>query len=138
MPYIQNGLKGLGCGGGACDCGGTCGGHDHGMGLFDSLDPTTWGAGEFIVAGVGSYLAVSLFQDTARVGKAVKRRASKKVAVGGIGVVGLLALAGGAYYLWSKSTAGGGLGDYQAQSFVNPQLLVAPNCSAQIRIPAGW
>ncbi len=108
------------------------------MGLFDSADPTTWGVGEYGVLGLGAYVAVSFFHDTARVGKAVKRRASKKVTVGGIGVVGLLALAGGAYYLWSKSAAGGGLGDYMAQSFTRPQLLVAPCSSAQIRIPAGW
>lgn len=126
---------------GGCGCGGTCGGcgddHSHGMGLFDSMDPTTWGAGEYIVGGVGAYLAISAFQDVSKAGRAVKKRASKKVAVGGVGALGLLALAGGAYYLWSKS-AGGGLGDYQKQLYVNPQILVAPGSSAQIRIPAGW
>ena len=148
MPYLRSGLSGLGCGGGACDCGGTCGGHDHGMGLFDSMDPTTWGPGEFIVAGVGGYLAVKLAGDAAKVGSAVGKRAKRagrgaKKAGGGLtNTIGTWVLLGGlgygAYYLWSKSQAGGGLGDYQAQSFVNPQLLVAPNCSAQIRIPAGW
>jgi len=147
MPYLRSGLSGLGCGGGSCDCGGTCGGHDHGMGLFDSMDPTTWGPGEFIVAGVGGYLAVKLAGDASKGARKVKRgaralrsagRGAQTAAFGGLGFVGMLALAGGAYYLYTKSTAGGGLGDYQAQSFVNPQLLVAPNCSAQIRIPAGW
>ena len=31
-----------------------------------------------------------------------------------------------------------GVGDYQAQAFVTPQVLVDPYNSAQIQIPAGW
>lgn len=31
-----------------------------------------------------------------------------------------------------------GMGDYQAQSFVTPQVLVAPNQNATIQIPNGW
>lgn len=31
-----------------------------------------------------------------------------------------------------------GMGDYQAQSFVTPQVLVDPLNSAQIKVPAGW
>ena len=31
-----------------------------------------------------------------------------------------------------------GMGDYQAQSFVTPQVLVDPYSSAQIRIPGAW
>jgi len=135
-PYNKNASTGMGCAGG-CGCGGTCG-DDHGMGLFDSADPTTWGIGEWGTLGLGGYVAISLFHDTTTVGRAVKKRASRKVSVGGIGVVGLLALAGGAYYLYSKSQAGAGLGAYMPQKYVAPQILVAPSCSAQVRIPAGW
>ena len=31
-----------------------------------------------------------------------------------------------------------GMGDYQAQAFVTPQVLVDPYNSAQVRIPGGW
>lgn len=31
-----------------------------------------------------------------------------------------------------------GMGDYQAQSYVTPQILFDPNISADIRIPSGW
>jgi hypothetical protein len=67
------GLSGAGCGcGGSC---GGCGGHSHGMGLFESgFDWTQWGAGEWTVAGVGSYLAVSLMGDMMRAKQTVQRK----------------------------------------------------------------
>jgi hypothetical protein len=150
--------KGMGCGG-DCGCGGTCGGgdHSHGMGLFDSMDPTTWGAGEYIVAGVGGYLAVKLVGDVVGAGKSVKRRVGKRKAAaskrekakmelssagGWGGTFGTVALVGGlaygAYLLYQKYQAGGGLGDYQAQGFTHPQILVAPGRTSEIQIPAGW
>lgn len=138
-PYQKN--KGMGCAGG-CGCGGTCG-DDHGMGLFDSADPTTWGVGEYGVLGIGGYLAYKLVEDAKKVGRSVKggrvRKAAGK-ATSGIGSVVLLGgLAYGAYYLYSKSQGSAmGLSDYQAQKYVRPQILVAPVQSAAIRIPAGW
>lgn len=139
---------------GGCGCGGTCGGcgdHDHGMGLFDSMDPSTWGVGEATIVAVGGYLAIKLAGDAMKVGKAVKRKGSRakkgtaKAASGvtsGIGKAVLLAGAAyGAYYLWSKSQAAtgvSGFGDYMAQSFTRPQILASPIQSAAISIPAGW
>lgn len=41
--------RGLGCG----DCGGTCG-CSSGLGLFDTMDPTDWGAGEYGVLAIGA------------------------------------------------------------------------------------
>ncbi len=109
------------------------------MGLFDSMDPTTWGAGEYIVAGVGGYLAVKLVGDAATVGKKVKRgaRRSPRAAAGGIGFVGVLALAAAGYFIYQKVQSGG-LGAYMPQGYASPQRLLAPVRSAAISIPAGW
>lgn len=133
IPYVSESSGGdCGCG---CGGGGGCGGHSHGMGLFDSMDPTTWGAGEYIVAGGIGYFAIKLMGDAQKVGRRARR--SPKTA-GGLGFVGVLALAGGAYYLWSKSQAAAGMGDYMPQSFVNPQRLIDPTSSSAIQIPRGW
>ena len=73
-PVLQ-GMGGCGCGG---SCGG-CGGrheHKHGMGLFDSMDWTTWGAGEWTAIAVGAYVLMSLVGDTKRT--AVRSRAAAK------------------------------------------------------------
>ncbi len=73
---------------GGCGCGGSCGGcGDHGMGqttgpglfgtgLFVSMDPSTWGWGEYSVIGAGAYLLLS---DRFRVTDRAKRsrRAAK-------------------------------------------------------------
>lgn len=76
--YLSPGnMKGLGCGG---DCGGTCG--CGGLGLFDSMDPTTWGAGEFGVLAAGAfvlYSLVSLANKTERGYKRAKGAVGKKV-----------------------------------------------------------
>lgn len=129
-PTASSGDCGCGCGGG-----GGCGGHDHGMGLFESMDPTTWGAGEWTVASVGSYLAISAFHDAMSAGRVVKKHATKQTSVGSI--IGLAALAGGAYYLWSK-TQSTGLSGYMPQGFATPQILVDPTRTADIQIPMGW
>ena len=39
---------------------------------------------------------------------------------------------------FGQYVSGLGMGDYQAQSFVSPQVLVDPYNSAQIQIPNGW
>ena len=111
------------------------------------MDPTTWGAGEYIVAGVGGYLAVKLASDLGKAGSAIGKktkratRGAKKAGGGLTSSLGSLVLLGGlgygAYWLWQKSQAGG-LGDYMSQGYVAPQLLVDPTSSANIRIPAGW
>lgn len=71
--------SGLGCGGG-CGCGGTCGGgggrHDHaGLGLFDSMDWTTWGLGEWTAIAIGSYVLLSVIGDTKRTVTRTKKAA---------------------------------------------------------------
>jgi hypothetical protein len=153
FPYHDLPAKGMGCAG-DCGCGGTCGGHGHdhgpysGMGLFDSMDPTTWGVGEYAVAAVGGYLAVKLAGDVSKTTRKVRRGAKSalqrsstgaKTGVAGLGKIALIAGLGyGAYLLWQKSQAGAGLGAYMPQKYVAPQILVAPCNSSQIRIPAGW
>lgn len=80
---------GLGCGGSSCSCGGTCSGaagHDHaGLGLFDSMDWTTWGVGEWTAIGIGAYVLLSVIGDTRRgvartksAGQAFRRRPAGK------------------------------------------------------------
>jgi hypothetical protein len=72
------GLSGCHCGG---TCGG-CGGHSHGMGLFDTgLDLTGWGVAEYSVVGIGLYTLFKIIGDTRRVTSSVRKssraRASK-------------------------------------------------------------
>ena len=92
-PWVLGGASvvpkspGLGCGG-DCGCGGTCGGggHDHaGLGLFDSMDWTTWGAGEWTAMAIGAYVLLSIIGDTRRgvartksAGQAFRRRPGGK------------------------------------------------------------
>jgi hypothetical protein len=71
------GLNGLG---GGCHCGGTCG---HcwgvsGLGLFDSMDMSTWGVGEWGVVAVGGYLAIKIFSDLSRGGRAVRKTVRRR------------------------------------------------------------
>lgn len=69
--------KGLGCG-----CSGKCG-KGCGLGLFDSMDFTTWGVPEWGLIAVGGYLVLSMAGDTKRavVGtrRAVRRRRSRRM-----------------------------------------------------------
>ena len=67
------GIGGCGCGG---SCGG-CGGHSHGIGLFDSTDFATWGVAEWSVIAGGVYLLFSLWGDTKRGASRVSRTVSK-------------------------------------------------------------
>jgi hypothetical protein len=83
-PWVLGGASvvprspGLGCGG-SCGCGGTCGKHDHaGLGLFDSMDWTTWGLGEWTAIGIGTYVLMSIIGDTKR-GVTRTRRVAKAV-----------------------------------------------------------
>lgn len=45
--------------------------------LFSSLDPTTWGIGEWAIVVVGGYLVVSLAMDAFSAGKNVKSRVAR-------------------------------------------------------------
>jgi hypothetical protein len=56
-------LAGLGC----ASCGGTCG-----LGLFESLDPTTWGWQEIAIAVFGAWTLISLFSTTTRAVRTVR------------------------------------------------------------------
>jgi len=58
----------------ACRCGGTCG-HCRGLGLFDSMDFTTWGWSEWGMVAGGLYLLGSVLGDVGR----TKRKISKTV-----------------------------------------------------------
>jgi hypothetical protein len=69
-PILQ---RGVGCGGDHCDCGGACGGHAPGIGLFDSTDFTQWGVAEWGAIAVGAYLVISLFTDASRASRSVKK-----------------------------------------------------------------
>jgi len=84
-PVRGEGLVGLaGCG---CGCGGGCS-ENRGLGIFDSMDYTTWGWGEWGVIGVLAYTLLSFAGDTrrgyGRVRKVVRKRrrvARKKAAL---------------------------------------------------------
>ena len=75
-------LEGMGCAGMGCGCGGSC---KRGLGLFDSMDFTTWGPAEFAVIGVGAYLILSLAGDTRRAATSVRKsvRRRRRAAVAG-------------------------------------------------------
>ena len=136
-----NGMGGCGCG---CDQMGLGQTGLFGSGLFASSDPTTWGVGEYAAIGVGVWIVGSAISDVSTVGKKAKRtyrRASPGAKATGIGFTGFLVTAGlafGAYYLYQK--AQGGLGDYQAQGFVTPQILAAPvsSRSSALLVPVGF
>ena len=73
------GLSGCGCG---CGGKGTCG-HTHsssngvGLGLFDTMDFSQWGIGEWATVGFGVYVLGSIFGDFGRARKTVKRVRSR-------------------------------------------------------------
>jgi hypothetical protein len=87
--------SGMGC----AECGGTCGQkgmgnyvtvkdpissyrlqstiNGHGLGLFDSMDFTTWTWTEWALAAGAAYIAVSVVHDLLRIGGGAKRGAQK-------------------------------------------------------------
>jgi hypothetical protein len=97
MYVTRTGCNAAGLSG--CDCGGKCGGcglgnyrqlaplstdHVHstqnlfvGMGLFDSMDFTQWGVGEWAVVVLGVYVIGSILGDAGR-GKQRVRKAIRK------------------------------------------------------------
>jgi|HubBroStandDraft_2_1064218.scaffolds.fasta_scaffold193242_2 hypothetical protein len=161
MAYIRNGFGDYGpasnepyfpfspnksSSGGGCGCGGTCGGcggHDHGMGYFTSMDPSTWGVPEWGTIAAGLFVGAKVIGShpvVKRAGKKAKGAASKATSsLGTIAIWG--AAAYGAYWLYTNyasSTGVSGFGDYQAQGYTGPQQLTAPLANADIMIPAGW
>ena len=74
------GYRGMGCPG----CGGRCQGlgRTRGLGLFDSMDFTTWGVGEWAVIGLGLFVLYSVFSTTKRgvksAGRKIRSRATRK------------------------------------------------------------
>lgn len=60
-----------------CASGQGCTGGLTGMGLFESMDFTTWGIGEWGLIALGLYLAGSVFGDVGRARKSVRRYKSR-------------------------------------------------------------
>jgi len=115
-----------------------------GMGYFTSMDPSTWGVAEWgTVAGVvfvGSKVIAShplVRSGRKRAGAAASKGASSlgNIALLGIGAYGL-------WWLYSQYQAGSltlpGLGDYQQQGYVNPQILQNPTRTSAVQVPIGW
>ncbi len=73
----NTGLSGCGNGGG-CSCGGNCGNSQFGLGLFDSMDFSTWGWMEWGAVLLGGYVLVSVLSTTKRGYGRVKRGFSKR------------------------------------------------------------
>jgi hypothetical protein len=70
-PYAPASVPpGLGCPG----CNGRC----RGVGLFDSLDFSTWGIMEWGTIAVGAYLLLSLWSDVGRAAKTVRRTVRRR------------------------------------------------------------
>jgi hypothetical protein len=157
MAYIKNGIGAYGAASNepffpfspnkssdGCGCGGTCGGcGDHGMGYFTSMDPSTWGLPEWgTVAAVG-YVGVKALASHPALKRGRKKAGSAaSKATSSLGSIALLAGAAyGAYWLYQQygsSSGVSGFGDYMAQGYTGPQILVAPLSSAAVQIPAGW
>lgn len=74
-------MSGMGCCS-SCANGGTCEGHNHGMGmgqLFASgTDISGWGWGEWTVVGVGAAAGISLLGNVASAGKSIKRAVKRR------------------------------------------------------------
>lgn len=69
--------------------------------------------------------------------KFMKNRAASSGIIAGT-IVQILLRAINDYTPFGQYVANLGMGDYQMQSFVTPQVLVDPTNSAEIRIPPGW
>ena len=55
------GCLGMGCPGMGCGCGSMAG-----LGLFESMDPSTWGGAEWGIAALGAYAVLSMLFTTKR------------------------------------------------------------------------
>lgn len=152
QPAPTLNARGFGCAAGGCGCGGKCGASagSAGLGLFSSMDPSTWGWGEWIAIAAGGYFVISAWEDSKTAGTYVGRKGSRayrsaKGAATSAPAITLTSAAVtaaavyGAWYLWNQSQqAASGLSAYMKQSFLTPQDLLDPVNSAQVAIPAGW
>jgi hypothetical protein len=111
-----------------------------GTGLFVG-GPSTWGFGEWgVIAAVG-YVGLNVLGSHPAVKRGRKKAGS--AASSGLSSLGNIALLGAAGYAawWAYSQyQAGGLGDYQAQGFVTPQILAAPvsSRSSALLVPVGF
>ena len=71
-------MMGLGCGSGCTSCSSCRNGA--GLGLFDSMDFSTWGVAEWAVIAGGLYLAVKILGDVGRVKRKVTTYAKRRSA----------------------------------------------------------
>lgn len=149
QPAPVLGLGGLGCG----SCGGGCGdpmglGQTTGTGLFGTGlfvgGPSTWGFGEWATVAAGLWVGSKVLGSHPAVSRGRKKAGA--AASAGVGSLGNIALIGAAAYAawwaYSQYQAGTltlpGLGDYQAQGYATPQILMAPGGSSQLQIPIGF
>lgn len=107
-------------------------------GLFEG-GPSTWGIGEWSVIAVGGYLAFEIVSSHPAV-KKTQKRARGAVQQGSMTIGNVVLLGAAAYAAWWAWNAyqTGGLGAYESQNYVVPQILTDPTNSAQVQIPAGW
>lgn len=125
-------------------------------GMFSEIGPMFTNAVFVIVGALGSKLGAQAFLGTNNVGlvgyagnaatgavlwfladKVMKNRAAANGIVAGTLVQIILRVIND-YTPFGSYVANLGMGDYQAQSFVTPQVLVDPWKNADVRIPNGW
>ena len=147
QPSPVLGGGGLGCasGDGGCGCPANTAGLGQtgllGTGLFaGGLNPSTWGIGEWSVVAVGGFLTVKLLGSNPTIQRSTKKaKRGASAATSGIGTIVLYgALAYGAWWAYSNYGTQLGLGDYQPQGWVTPQVLSSPGKNSQLLIPVGW
>lgn len=71
-PPQERQMQGLGCAG----CGGGC---NKGMGLFESMDPSTWTWQEWAAVGIGGYMLTSVFFTGRRAVRQVREGVGNRV-----------------------------------------------------------
>jgi hypothetical protein len=130
--------------------------HRRNPGMFGEIGPMVTNAVFVIVGALGAKLGAQAFLGTNNVGvvgyagnaavgavlwfladKVMKNKAAASGIVAGTLVQIILRVIND-YTPFGQYVANLGMGDYQAQSFVTPQVLVDPWRNANIRIPNGW
>ena len=130
--------------------------HRRNPGMLGDIGPMFTNAVFVIVGALGSKLGAQAVLGTNNVGivgyganaaaggimwflaeKVMKNRAAANGIIAGTVVQILLRIIND-YTPFGSYVANLGMGDYQMQSFVTPQILVDPWRNADIRIPAGW
>ena len=130
--------------------------HHHNPGMISGLGPLVTNALFVIVGALGSKLGAQAVLGTSNTGvigyagnagvgavmwflasKVMKNSAAASGVIAGT-VVQILLRVINDYTPFGSYVAQLGMGDYQMQSFVTPQVLVDPWRNADIAIPAGW